>query len=280
MEIKARMKLFQPALTERRVPVDPAGGDLDHEWIVTNGLGGYASGTIAGLNTRRFHGLLIAALPAPFGRMMLLNQLDECFTNSYGRFHLTEKDPSVAARPGETDSSLQSFAMENGLPVFRYAGEGFLLEKRICMVHRQNSTYIAYRLIEGDSGALEIRPGIHVRPHEGTLGEIKTEGYRFSAIYQGYELTVDPALPSLKLRCWGADSSFHLSFDQRSDLQYRIEQNRGYDWQGDLWSPGRFTVQLGQGPSAYLVASSEPWDSVEAFSPQGASEAEIGRAHV
>ena len=71
------MNVFRAPRLVREIKVDQTSAELDREWIVTNGLGGYASGTIAGLNTRRFHGWLIAALPAPHGRMMMMNQIEE-----------------------------------------------------------------------------------------------------------------------------------------------------------------------------------------------------------
>src|SRR5215831_45211 len=75
---------------------------LDPEWLVTNGLGGYESGTIAGLTTRRFHGLLVAALPAPFGRTMMLNELFERLRFSNGALISLNVDPDD---PSEEDSS-------------------------------------------------------------------------------------------------------------------------------------------------------------------------------
>ena len=71
------MDIFRTPQLVRHIRVDQTSAELDREWIVTNGLGGYASGTIAGLNTRRFHGWLIAALSAPRGRMMMMNQIAE-----------------------------------------------------------------------------------------------------------------------------------------------------------------------------------------------------------
>src|SRR5215831_16933610 len=84
---------------------------LAHEWLVTNGLGGYASGTLAGVLTRRYHGLLVAALPAPLGRMLMLNHLDE-------QFDLGGDDTSPVALDARC---LAEFRLEAGLPVWRYA---------------------------------------------------------------------------------------------------------------------------------------------------------------
>ena len=92
------MDLFRPEKIERSVQVDRTAGELEREWLVTNGIGGYASGTIAGINTRRFHGWLIAALPAPHGRIIMLNQLDESFCFEQQTFKLTAENLSHATR--------------------------------------------------------------------------------------------------------------------------------------------------------------------------------------
>src|SRR5262249_62080744 len=123
---------------------------IREEWLVTNGLGGYASGAIAGVTTRRFHGLLIAALPAPLGRTMMLNQLIE---------RLRLPDGSVVQLCGEEhrpddvkllgEECLAGFRLEMGLPVWRYELGGMILEKRLLMPHLQNTVHVNYRLLSG-----------------------------------------------------------------------------------------------------------------------------------
>src|SRR4051812_38743480 len=121
---------------------------LSREWLVTNGLGGYASGTACGVATRRYHGLLVAALPAPLGRTMMLNQLSE---------HLVLPDGTTvpvgvegAHRAGEpAGSHLADFRLESGLPVWRFKAGGLTLERRVLVTHLQNTSYVCYRLVEG-----------------------------------------------------------------------------------------------------------------------------------
>ena len=162
------MGIFRAPRLVRRASVDHTAAELDREWIITNGLGGYASGTIAGLNTRRFHGWLVAALPAPHGRMMMLNQIDETLQIEDRVYSLTAENLSRATYDDIVSPFLQSFHLENGLPIFTYESDEFTLEKRVTMVHRQNTTYITYRLVKGKSARLELRPGIDVRQHEGS----------------------------------------------------------------------------------------------------------------
>jgi predicted glycogen debranching enzyme len=271
------MEIFRAPGLIRTVQVDQTSSELDREWIVTNGLGGYASGTIAGLNTRRFHGWLIAALPAPYGRMMMLNQVEETVCIQDRKYRLTADDLSQATHTDTVSPFLRNFRLENGLPVFTYASDEFILEKRLCMTHAQNTTYINYRLIKGEEAQLELRPGIDVRPHEGLLSGPTHEDYRFSAVSNGYELSVASDLPALRLAWLGDGTSFRLALEQLSELRYRIEQSRGYDWKGNLWSPGCFSVKLAAGRTASLVASAEAWDNVSALTPEEAFAAEAER---
>src|SRR5690606_40018135 len=105
---------------------------LECEWLVTNGLGGYAAGTVGGVPTRRYHGLLIAALPAPLGRRLLLAELDE---------HLRLGNDEIALHDEEL---IEEFALEQGLPYWRYVVDGTVVEKRVVMPHDQNTVHAIY----------------------------------------------------------------------------------------------------------------------------------------
>ena len=271
------MKIFRAPELIRTATVDQTSSELDREWIVTNGLGGYASGTIAGLNTRRFHGWLIAALPAPLGRMMMLNQVDETLRIEDRTYRLTADDLTRATNTDTVSPFLKSFRLENGLPVFTYAADEFTLEKRVCMAHLQNTTYISYQLKKGEKAQLELRPGIDIRPHEGLLAGPNHEDYRFTAVAQGYELAFTSERVALRLKWLGDGTSFRLALEQFNELRYRIEQSRGYDWKGNLWSPGSLTVNLTEGRTASLVASTEEWEHVNALSPEEAFAGETER---
>jgi predicted glycogen debranching enzyme len=259
------------------------------EWILTNGLGGYASGTVGGLNTRRFHGWLIAALPAPHGRTMMVNQLREWFVIDDQRFSLGCED--VVKSPLEEESEradpllpakdavspfLKEFRLEMGMPVWVFRIKDTVLEKRACVVHAQNTTYVTYDLLEG-KGRLEVQPGLHIRPHEGTLEGPAHANYKFGAVEQGFELWVSDNLPTLKFAWHGEQSIFQMDAEQITNLRYRLEQSRGYDWMGNLWSPGRFAADLEEGKQASLTLSTEGWERIQALSPPHAFAAEAER---
>jgi predicted glycogen debranching enzyme len=261
---------------------------LDREWIVTNGLGGYASGTVAGPITRRFHGLLIAALPSPWGRRMMLNDLAEtlCLPDGrsiqFGGEHRAQSDVVVHGA-----EYLREFRLENGLPVWVYDVDGVALEKRLVLPYRHNTVHVHYRVLRGDGNfELQLRPALHFRPHEGVLGSMLDEPYTLTVTGHRYEFTSANAhIPPLRMQVHGESPSF--TFDRRyvGELVYHTEEIRGYESRGQMWSPGFFRVRLSRGTAA-AVASTEPWERVDALTPDQALEAEqlrrrslIARAH-
>ncbi len=267
-----------------KVPLKEASEDgsdplVSREWLVTNGLGGYASGTISGVLTRRFHGMLVASLPAPFGRMMMLNKVSE-------RVHLS--DGSTIRLDGEDhiDKSLNlydakyltGFRLEMGLPVWRYEIEGTILEKRVLLPYKQNTVYITYTMLAGDGKIrLELHPAVQFRPHEGRL-DVKTQKpYRLAIVEDRYELSSDAQLPSLRMQIYSKQEAFTFSRKHIRDLCYQREQSRGYDYTGDLWSPGYFHAELSEGSAATLVASTEEWETIHAMPPSEAFDSECER---
>src|SRR5215813_5710857 len=133
---------------------------LRREWLTTNGLGGYASGTISGSVTWRYHGLLIAALPAPFGRMVMLNHLTESLRCPGGR--LIELGGERGNHPEEAAHYISEFRLENHLPVWRYEVDDIILEKRVLFLYGQNTVHVSYKLVSAHEDVrLELRPALH-----------------------------------------------------------------------------------------------------------------------
>src|SRR5437660_12380986 len=120
---------------ERKKTAESTEKLLSREWLVTNGLGGYASGTIGGAVTRRYHGLLIAALPAPLGRQVMLNHLAELVRLADGtQAHLGgEERRGGVAVPGA--AYLTEFRLDTGLPVWSYRVGDAVIEKRVLLLH-------------------------------------------------------------------------------------------------------------------------------------------------
>ncbi|MFA5516982.1 MAG: amylo-alpha-1,6-glucosidase [Desulfuromonadales bacterium] len=252
---------------------------LTREWLVTNGLGGYASGTVSGALTRRYHGLLVAALPAPLGRMVLFNQLSEYLVLRDGstiRLGFEEQPEPELLR-----SSLQhllEFRLENGLPVWRYEVEGVTLEKRLLMPYQQNSVYIIYRLLSGPWPVrLELRPFIHFRTHQSRVDEPLPGPYALSITGDRYEISSTPEMPKLKMRLFGERVSFTFFGFITREFFYRQEAERGYESCGTLWTPGAFSTDLLPGRDTTLVASTESWRRALALKPEEVIGAEAQR---
>jgi predicted glycogen debranching enzyme len=252
---------------------------LTREWLVTNGLGGYASGTISGVVTRRFHGLLIAALSAPLGRTVMFNHLSERIRLSDGRgFWLAGEERTGGRLEFPGASYLREFRLEAGMPVWRFEIDGVVMEKRIQMLNLQNTIYINYSILSGDGTVrLKLRPAVHFRPHEGKLGGPIDDPYVLTAVEDRIELTNGQVFPPLRMLLYGRRKTLTLEPKTLQDMYYRIEAGRGYEHTGDLWSPGYFGVDLEKGLDATLVASTEPWEMIKALQPEEALSAERER---
>jgi predicted glycogen debranching enzyme len=253
---------------------------LDREWLVTNGLGGYASGTISGAATRRYHGLLVAALPAPLGRLMMFNHLLEYVRlPSYKTVQFGGEERVGGRLEIHGTEHLVEFRLEAGLPVWRYDVDGFILERRIFLPYRQNTVYIHYRLLEGSGKVrLKLRPAVQYRGHDEPIGDLPPRNYTLTAVDHRYELSSgDPRFPTLKMRLYGQLGAFTLYAQKLPDILYRVEMSRGYEFRGALWSPGHFRVDLEQGSDATLVASTEGWNTALALPADVALAAERER---
>jgi predicted glycogen debranching enzyme len=252
---------------------------LTKEWLVTNGLGGYASGTIAGVATRRFHGLLIAALPAPLGRTMMLNQLIEWLRLPDGSVvELCGEENQPGAAGLEIADYLAEFRLEMGLPVWRYEIGEITIEKRLVMPHRQNTTHITYQLLTRQKGIkLELRPALHFRPHEGRVDDPIEESYTLMIVDDKYEIKGRDGYPPLRLQLIGAGAALTLDRGVIKDQFYRVEARRGYDSQGVLWSPGYFTAELQPDHLTTLISSVESWTTIAALKPEESLSTELER---
>jgi predicted glycogen debranching enzyme len=252
---------------------------LDREWLVTNGLGGYASGTVGGAPTRRFHGLLVASLPAPLGRRMMLDYLGEELKLRPGigvRFGGKTQTRQHSDYPGS--ESLTEFHLDAGLPVWLYQVRSVTVEKQILLPHLQNTVYINYRLLSGDEPVqLELRPAMHFRPHEGPLGKPVASSYALTILGCHYEVSAGAQFPSLRMVMYGDDTALIVESGTIDEIFYPVEAGRGYDHEGMLWSPGYFRVSLELGRVATLVASTESWDTILALGPDEAIAAERHR---
>ena len=238
---------------------------LSREWLETNGLGGFASSTIAGLNTRRYHGLLTAATTPPTGRILLLAKLDETVVVGDQRFDLSANQYPGAIHP-QGYQYLKEFRMDP-FPVFVYRVGGLEIEKRAFMVHGENTTVIEYEVRAGETGEhpecfLELRPLIAFRDYHGTTrkNEFLNSALKTTSGLVGITPYAD--LPTLYL---GHDASgVEPTGDWYLNFEYRVERERGLDFQEDLFQPFVLRFGLNGAQGATVIASTEPRHAADA----------------
>ena len=261
-----------------------AGLLIDTEWIVTNGLGGYSSSTLAGVITRRYHGILVAALPNPLGRVVMLNHLGERLVLNGRTTFLNSEERAGGRIDPDAAALIADVRLEAGLPVWEYHWEGIRLQKRILMPHRQNTVHVAYRLLEGPAATrLELHPAVHFRGYEDPVGsDVRSpSSARYTMAMSGgiHVLSTDSGgLPPLRLTIHGTDGQRFMADDRvTSEFLYPVEESRGYEFRGSLWTPGHFDVELKVGECVTMIASAEPEDVMLALSPDEATQCEQER---
>jgi predicted glycogen debranching enzyme len=234
------------------------------EWLETNGLGGYAGSTIAGLNTRRYHGLLVAATPTPVDRFVLLSKLEEILIVDGTRYELSSN-----AYPGVTHPRGFEFLSEFRLdpyPIFTFTADGLTLEKHVCMVHGENTVVVQYKLqgrnLAKRKVSLDIRPLIAYRDYHSTTHENTAINGNFEQGSGLVSLAPYHGMPPLHLAhnatTLQAEGSWYRNF------QFAREMERGLDFQEDLFNPMTLAFDLGRNKSAVVIASTEQHAATEA----------------
>ena len=233
------------------------------EWLETNGIGGYSSSSIAGLNTRRYHGLLVAALKPPVDRYLLLSKLEEIFLLDGKRFDLSANQYEGAVHP-QGQRLLNSFRLDP-FPVFNYRIEDVEIEKSVFLMHGENTAVIQYELfgdLGGRSALLEVRALVAFRDHHSTA-RANSSIRRDVAIAEGVA-TIMPydGMPSLHF----AHNAESISSDGFwfYHFVYERERERGLDYLEDLYSPFLLRFNLAGDARAAVIASTELHDAAEA----------------
>ncbi|MBX3277842.1 MAG: amylo-alpha-1,6-glucosidase [Acidobacteria bacterium] len=227
------------------------------EWLETNGLGGFSSSTIIGLNTRRYHGLLIAAVNPPVGRMSLLSKLEETLVIDGERFELSANQYPGAVHPNGYEY-LRRFRLDP-FPVFTYSVNGVEIEKSLFLVHGENTLVVQYKRRKKSgsisSCLLELRPLASFRDYHSLTHE--NEAFNRSVQLEQGRLRLQPytGLPELHIS-HDADS-VEITGDWYRSFQYTIERDRGLDFQEDLLNPCVLTFDLTHRTSAGVVVSTE-----------------------
>lgn len=244
------------------VPVGTADESLSREWLVTNGLGGYASGSILGINTRRHHGLFIPNLPAPRGRTMMISFLKEDLEIDGKQICLGGVEYNDKKIEMTGAQYLKEFRLDWLTPVWTFDIHGNIIEKRILMPHGQNTVYVSYRLVKGKEAQLHLRPYCGCRKHDSNLGYPRM--WPFIVTHEGdrYEVSIFDGSPILKVMLKPFEGTYQAQNHLLKNVFYRVEDMRGLDCVENIFSPGFFTVPLKEGNTVYFLASTENWESL------------------
>jgi predicted glycogen debranching enzyme len=240
-------------------------GDLalaeSREWLCANGIGGFASGTVAGSLTRRYHGLLVAALEPPLGRTLLVAKVDERieYAGHTRPLSVNRWSDGVVEPSGHLD--LEAFRLDGTTPVWTYACADALLEKRIFMEPGANTTYVRYCLLRAaEPVTLEIKTLVNYRGHHAT-----TRG-------SDWQMRVEPVAAGLRVVPFYGARPFLLLAEgaeaQPAHVWYRgfrlaAEEARGLDACEDHLHAGTFRLRLETGAARTLVLSSDSAPSLD-----------------
>ena len=233
------------------------------EWLETNGIGGFASSTLPGINTRRYHGLLVAATKPPVGRLVLLSKLEETVVIDGDAFDLCSNQYQDVVHPTGY-RHLKQFRLDP-FPVFMFEVHGVRIEKTVFMVQGENTTVVQYEIQRAGKASkvqLELRPLLAFRDYHSLTRENdaldgKTNAQPGLASFSPY-----PGLPTL-----------HLSHDAATientghwyrSFKYEAERERGLDHQEDLFNPCVLRFDLGALKRATVIASTERRDVARA----------------
>ncbi len=236
------------------------GVSSNREWLVANGIGGFAMGTISGMLTRRYHGLLVAALNPPLGRTLMLTKLDETveYGGQYYPLYVDRWFGDDEDEPGLTEPfghyNLERFRLEGTTPTWTYAFSDAVLEKRIWMELGENTTYIQYKVIRA-SNSISIYPKamINYRDyHKTTIAEdLETE---VEIIDNGLKITMEEGSVPLYLKA--SRGEIYPQEEWHEDYFYSNEEFRGQpDVVEDHLNIADFAITLEQGESVTIVAS-------------------------
>lgn len=241
------------------------------EWLVANGIGGFASGTIAGRLTRRYHGLLIAALQPPVARTYLVAGLDETAAYDGSTYPLATQGWLGGAINPQGFRNIESFCLEGTEPVWTYALADALLEKRIWMRHGENTTFVQYRLLRASAPVdLEIKALVNYRDIHGST-HAGNWTMKIEPSTNGIAVTAFPGATPFYLK--SAGTACEPRHEWYRDFFLPIEAERGLDDHEDHLLAAVFRVTLQPGASVSVVATTEARSSLDGSQENSAQAA-------
>ncbi len=234
------------------------------EWLETNGIGGFASATVAGSNSRRYHGLLVAAARPPVGRAVLLSKFEEALTVGKETFLLSVNQYPGAVFP-QGYRLLKNFRLDP-FPMWTFEVAGIELEKSVLMVHGENTTVIQYNIKNqkpGEHIRLEIKPLVAFRDYHH-LGQERAVNHDLT-IGDGH-VSIRPVADLPELYFAHTEAGVRRTGEWYRNFEYEIERERGFDFHEDLFNPFSLSFDLSEPKEISVIASTEPREISDALS--------------
>ena len=233
----------------------------DREWLVTNGIGGYASGTVSGLLTRSYHGLLLATIAPPVDITLMLTKLDETVDYDGVDYPLhTNRWASGTIAP-DGYRQLQSFRLDGTVPVWIYGCADALIEKRVWMQQGDNTTYIRYKMLRGSLPlSLNLKALVNYRDRHSTT---QSQNLNFDITDRQQGIKVKAFSNAAELYLSGIKDreavSWKIKNEWYQDFALAVEEYRGLNHIEDHLYAGSCSVDLKLGESVTIVASVDDW---------------------
>lgn len=255
--------VVEPSPTLPRLSFEWPGGPelsevISREWLVTNGRGGYASGTVSGCNTRRYHGLFIPSLPKR-GRTVLLARLLEEARVAGQTFTLGAEEHADGEVRQDGVGVLRNFHLDGLIPVWEYELGAARLRRKLMMVHGENTLFVLWEHLSGPEVSLRLRPFPVSRPHDQPIPNephepiVKVQGSRL-------EMQASPDAPPMRMRIQSSCAAPFVCLGETSPrLLYRTERARGYDHTEFQHSPGYFECTVAPGQPLALGVTTDDW---------------------
>jgi predicted glycogen debranching enzyme len=226
------------------------------EWLLTNGLGGFASSTIIGLNTRRYHGLLVASLHPPVDRRLLVAKLDEDLFIEGARYALGTNQVHDGYYAQEGYRLLQRFQRQP-FPAYTYQIGDLFVIKQIFMVYGHNTTVIHYRIVNESRrpATLHIFPLVNCRDFHDAILE---NGWPFDQRVQDRQVEIEPFSGAPHIFLASDRGRYTRAPAWYRGMYYRVERERGLPSHEDHFMPGHFIVQCDASEDLTMIVSAEP----------------------
>jgi predicted glycogen debranching enzyme len=225
------------------------------EWLETNGIGGFASGTISGANTRRYHGLLTAATRPPLGRVTVLSKFDEVLEIDGRQFELSTNQFAGGVAP-HGYLFLMGFRLDP-FPVWTYAVDGLEVEKKLFMVHGFNATVCRWSISKGsvEKASFVLKPLLSFVDYHSLQHQSPEVAFSYRVFEKAVSVTANGQTPSLQIHHNGAE--IEDTGHWYNAFAYSIEQERGFDFTEDLYQPFAMKFDLAKEPVTVIASTDD-----------------------